>query len=377
VNTHLSCRQWLNRLNAWLRWGMRALNSGQRSSLHLLVLLLIAVAMKGRGWVLPTYTLSISLDDSTKVAAVPSRTTTDSKQVTRGVRPSVSLLSPARSSSIPRMVMLEQLPALFQSPVPHTIVPTRLRRDVITYTVNAGDNLSIIADKFGLQPNTLIWANPELEETPDLLYIGQRLVILPVDGVYHTVTAGETLEAIAEKYKVGVKNIVNCPYNGFEFEPYQLAPGQTLIVPGGVKSFTPRRIRSVVGTVPDTAARGEGSFVWPVGGYISQGFWEYHRAIDIAGDHGDVVGAADAGYVVYAAWDSNGYGNLVVIDHGNGFVTYYAHLYGFTVDVGQSVHRGQQIGARGSTGRSTGPHLHFEIRYNGEPRNPISFLPGQ
>ena len=100
-----------------------------------------------------------------------------------------------------------------------------------------------------------------------------------------------------------------------------------------------------------------------------------HRALDIAGAQGDTVVAADAGTVVYASWSTVGYGYLIVIDHGNGFASYYGHLFGFYADVGQKVDQGQPIGARGTTGRSTGPHLHFELRRDGVPCNPLDWLP--
>jgi murein DD-endopeptidase MepM/ murein hydrolase activator NlpD len=123
------------------------------------------------------------------------------------------------------------------------------------------------------------------------------------------------------------------------------------------------------------AATATGQWVWPVRGKISQDYSSEHRAVDIATDHGAVVVAADAGTVVYARWESSGYGYLVIIDHRNGFVSYYAHLYGFYIDAGRDVARGEQIGELGSTGRSTGPHLHFEIRQNGVQRNPLDLLP--
>ncbi len=268
-----------------------------------------------------------------------------------------------------------RLQGLFWSPVPHTIIPERPRRSVITYTVQPGDNVFIIADRFGLKNETIIWANEELETDPDMLYVGQVLNILPIDGIYYTVREGDTLDKIAKRYKVSAEAILNCEYNGLEPGASEIKPGQKLIVPGGVKPFKPRYIRYYTGPYPKDAPRGSGNFVWPVGGHISQGYWKLHRAIDIAGRHGDIVVAADDGVVVYAAWERSGYGNLVIIDHGNGFATYYAHLYGFYVDVGQAVRRGQPIGARGNTGRSTGPHLHFEIRYNGVQRNPLGFLP--
>jgi murein DD-endopeptidase MepM/ murein hydrolase activator NlpD len=118
-----------------------------------------------------------------------------------------------------------------------------------------------------------------------------------------------------------------------------------------------------------------GQWVWPGSGYISQEYWDLHRAIDIAGEHGSTIVAADGGTVTYASWNVSGYGNLVIIDHGNGFVSYYAHLYGFYVDVGDRVAQGQPLGAMGNTGLSTGPHLHFEIRDNAVLANPIDLLP--
>lgn len=379
ADKHPPYQMCLNWLGAHLQWGQGVLQSLMGRILgHLVVLLLIALVLLGRAWGLPQYGISVHLVVPTAAPTTPPRADADSTRSTRGgVRQSILPATSDELPSSPQALVLRQVQDLLQAPVPHTIIPERHRREVITYTVQAGDNVFTIAEQFGLRPDTLIWSNQELEDAPDLLYIGQLITILPVDGVYHTVVDGETLEAIATKYKVDVADITGCVYNGFEFEPFQISPGQNLIVPGGVKPFKPRYIRSITSTPPDDAAQGTGSFIWPVGGYISQGFWELHRAIDIAGSHGDVVVAADAGYVVYASWDSNGYGNLVVIDHGNGFVTYYAHLFGFTVDVGQSVQRGQQIGARGTTGRSTGSHLHFEIRYDGALRNPISFLPGQ
>lgn len=122
---------------------------------------------------------------------------------------------------------------------------------------------------------------------------------------------------------------------------------------------------------PETTNR----WVWPVRGEISQGYSSEHRAIDISNELGAVVVAADAGTVVYARWESSGYGYFVLIDHHNGFASYYAHLYGFYIDVGAGVARGEQIGELGTTGRSTGPHLHFEIRQDGVQRNPLDLLP--
>ena len=342
-----------------------------RSFFHLSVLMLIALA--SFLWEREPLHLSLSVDVSH-----PTIAPTAPPHV--AVSAPVSVRGAERQTTMPESRPVVSSAGAFvqnlvQAPVPHTIIPERPRRGVITYTVQSGDNVFVIAGRFGLQHETIIWSNEELETDPDMLYIGQVLNILPVDGIYHMVQEGETLEEIAQSYKVQVEDITNCEYNGFEFDDPRIRPAQRLIVPGGVKPFKPHLIRFYTGPVPKDAPRGDGDFVWPVGGYISQRYWNLHRAIDIAGRHGDDVVAADSGIVVYSAWERSGYGNLVIVDHGNGYVSYYAHLYGFYVDVGERVERGQLIGARGDTGRSTGPHLHFEIRHKGLPRNPLGVLP--
>jgi len=263
---------------------------------------------------------------------------------------------------------------VYRRAAPHTVIPDRPRLDVITYTVQLGDTVEAIAAQFGLDPTTIMWANPAVEDAPDLLRIGQELYILPVDGVYHTVGEGDTLESIAEKYEVDVETIVSCEYNHLEPPDFAIEPGMRLVVPGGEKPYIPKVVTSYTGPIPE-GARGTGLFQWPVLGYITQGYWYGHRAIDIAAPTGTAVRAADAGFVSFVGWTDVGYGYLVVIDHANGFATYYAHLSNFYVTAGQAVERGQVIGAVGSTGWSTGPHLHFEIRYNHVQQNPRAYLP--
>jgi murein DD-endopeptidase MepM/ murein hydrolase activator NlpD len=257
---------------------------------------------------------------------------------------------------------------------PHTAIPDRPRLGVITYSVELGDTVQGIAARFRVDPTTIMWANPAVEDAPDLLRIGQELFILPIDGVYHTVVEGDTLDSIAEKYEVEARAIIFCEYNDLEPPDYAIEPEMRLIVPGGEKPYIPKVVTSYTGPVPE-GARGTGLFQWPVLGTITQGYWYGHRAIDIAAPTGTAVHTADGGFVSFAGWTDIGYGYLVVVDHANGFATYYAHLSNFYVSAGQAVERGQVLGATGSTGWSTGPHLHFEIRYVGALQNPRAYLP--
>ena len=262
---------------------------------------------------------------------------------------------------------------LCQAVVPHTIIPRRYRIDPITYTVQAGDNVSTIAEHFGISVNTVLWNNGNLEDNPDFLSLGDVLTILPVSGVYHTVVKGDTLESIAKQYKVEVAAIT--AYEGnYMVEPYTITVGQKLIVPGGCRPYQTRHVVAWEGNVPSGAKKGTGTFGWPVSGYITQRYSEAHPAADIGVVVGTPVRAADSGYVAIVGRSDYGYGLYVLIDHGNGFQTLYAHLSIIYVEVGQSVTKGQAIGLSGNTGKSTGPHLHFEIKLNGVRRNPFIYL---
>lgn len=288
---------------------------------------------------------------------------------TPGAPPSDSRHATAdRRTLVPAPVAILQ--TLFVSPLPTPDVG-----GVMTYTVQAGDNLVDLALRFGLTRETLIWANPDLEVDPGALYVGQILNILPIDGVYYTIKEGDTPAGVAAEFGVDMAAILDCPYNLLTREGEHWVPGQKIIVPGGVKPFMPSEV--VYDPAPQTPepVQGTEAFVWPVGGYISQGYWNLHRALDIAGPQGDLILAAASGKVVYAQWHNAGYGNLVIVDHGNGWTTYYGHLYGFYVDVGDQVQLGQPVGARGNTGRSTGPHLHFEMRRGHALYSPLDFLP--
>ncbi|HEY52663.1 MAG TPA: peptidoglycan DD-metalloendopeptidase family protein [Caldilineae bacterium] len=263
---------------------------------------------------------------------------------------------------------------LTRSAVPFTIIPERPRLEVLTYAVQPGDTVFGIAEKFGIKPETIMWSNRKLELNPDMLRVNDQLIILPINGVYHEVKAGDTLAKVAKKYKAQVADIVAYELNNLESAEQPLQTGSFLIIPGGKKPPVVRRVSIYNGPIPKGARKGTGSFVWPSSGRITQAFWTGHRAIDIGSWTGNPVVASDSGYVVYAGWNRTGYGNLIIIDHGNGFRTYYAHLSRIFVRQGESIGQGQRIGSVGNTGNSTGPHLHFEIRQNGVLRNPIGYL---
>jgi murein DD-endopeptidase MepM/ murein hydrolase activator NlpD len=264
--------------------------------------------------------------------------------------------------------------ALVREAVPFTLIPERPRTDVTMHSVVAGDTLYALAQKYGLRAETLIWAN-NMEQNPDLLRLGQKLVVLPINGVYHTVVAKDTIESIAKQYKAKPADVIAYKGNNLNPKNPTITVGQKLIVPGGSKPIPQKLVKIYAGPVPAGASRGTGRFVWPTSGRITQGFKPYHRALDIAGWTGAQVKAADSGYVVESGWSNEGYGNYVVIDHRNGFQTLYGHLSRIFVNAGESVGKGTLIGLMGSTGRSTGPHLHFEIRQRGVQINPFGNLP--
>jgi murein DD-endopeptidase MepM/ murein hydrolase activator NlpD len=283
-----------------------------------------------------------------------------------------SVTTPPTNRGVNRLVSNNA--TLFPNVVPNTTISERDRLEVITYTVQPNDNIWAIAQGFGLKAETVLWANPSVERSPDLLNVGQELIIPPVDGIYYTVEAGDTADKLAKTYQTSLDKIVS--FNGLE-EPYTLVAGQKIMLPDGRKKVVPSNYypMTVVGRAPKGAPTGSGRFAWPTQGILTQQYWSGHLGIDIANRTGVPIRAADDGYVVMAGRDTWGYGNQVVIDHGNGYLSRYAHLNAILVKAGDSVKKNQQIGTMGSTGRSTGPHLHFEIIYQGVRRNPQGFLP--
>lgn len=261
---------------------------------------------------------------------------------------------------------------------PLTQVSDKPRADVLDYTVENGDTLATIAKKFGVDTDSIKWLNKNLNEKK--IKVGSVMKIPPVTGVVHIVKGGETIYSIAKKYDVSAQAVVDFPFNEFtNDETFSLAIGQQIIVPDGVMPdepvFSPRSNLASTLTPNAGAVSATGSWIWPAAGKITQEFKAWHKGIDIANHDGGPILAADSGTVIIASWlDNTGYGNRVMIDHGNGIKTLYGHMSSFSVVVGQTVKRGDKLGMMGSTGRSTGTHLHFEIRTEKGNMNPLAAL---
>ena len=251
-----------------------------------------------------------------------------------------------------------------------TVISTKPRSTVEDYQVKGGDTLEAIAKKYEVTTDTIKWAN---DLKTDVIKPGQVLKIPPVSGVIHTVASGETVYSIAKKYRTEAQSIVNFPFNDFvDLDTFSLASGQILYVPGGVIETAPPSARFVAQI--QAGVRGSSTFIWPASGIITQEPVWYHMALDIANNAAPAILASDGGTVTYAGCVSYGYGCSIIIDHGNGYQSLYAHLSSYGVEPGDVVSQGSQIGFMGSTGRSTGTHLHFEIRSGGSQLNPLNFL---
>ncbi len=275
----------------------------------------------------------------------------------------------------------------------HTNIPTRSRTEVIEYSVTTGDSVFGIAKSFNLKPETILWANyDQLNDSPDMLDPGMTLNVPPVDGVFYQWQEGDTLESVAGKFEASLDDILSWEGNNFDLTNPQVQPDQWIMIPNGHREFkqwvVPTIARANSGVSKSVlgpgacegsydGAYGSGAFAWPTGNHTLSGneYWSGHLGIDIAGAVGDSVFASDAGVVVFAGWSNGGYGNMVMIDHGNGYQSLYAHLNSVSARCGQSVGTGSYIGALGSTGNSTGAHLHFEVRYLGGFINPWYVLP--
>lgn len=261
---------------------------------------------------------------------------------------------------------------------PLTQVSDKPRADIFEYTVENGDTLAGIAKKFGVDTDSIKWLNSGLNEKK--IKPNSVLKIPPVTGVMHTVKGGETVYSIAKRYNVSAQAIVDFPFNEFSNdETFALAIGQQIVVPDGEMPAeiisSPRSNMAGALTPNAGAVSATGNWIWPAAGTKTQYFKAWHKGLDIANHNGGNILAADSGTVVVAGWpDNSGYGNRVMINHGNGYQTLYAHLSKIAVVAGQTVKRGDILGQMGSTGRSTGTHLHFEIRSSAGNKDPLSLL---
>ena len=250
-----------------------------------------------------------------------------------------------------------------------------LVEQIHTYTVQPGDTLSSIADRNKLKLQTLLWANPNI--SVDSLQTGSELRIPPEDGVIYKVEQGDTLSMLTAGFGADMNEVIKA--NGLR-DPYILQVGQTLFVPHGVMPDATAKTNESSNPAAAKSGIATGTFIWPTQGWISTYFMELedtgnrHAGLDIATTYGTPVVAADGGVVTLAGWNGN-YGNCVIIDHGNGFVTWYGHFERLMVSTGDKVYQGQQIGLVGTTGYSNGPHLHFELHLNGKLVNPAAYLP--
>lgn len=279
---------------------------------------------------------------------------------------------------------------------PFTLIPDRPRGEVIPYVIERGDTINGIAEKFGLEPESVVWANSR--DIVNLLSPGETINIVPEDGVYVTHVGDRTIADYAAQYLIADPyEIIDSEYNpalrGLTPESIPPSGTQIMIVDGQAEqiNWNPTVVREG-GSGSDSGGSG-GSFItfapgdpgscgrvanpgggayWvnPLNNYTwIRGFTSYHTGVDLAASVGTPVQAANSGRVIFAGWNSWGYGYTVVLAHGP-FTTVYGHLSSIYVSCGQDVGAGTTIAGTGNSGNSTGPHLHFEIRYNDQPQDP-------
>ena len=353
-----------------------------RATAHLsiIILTLVTIRLSGIGIPTPRAAIGRSPDDGDSPL-----------QLTSLAEPEATPLPPLTPST--NQSEVADTDTVARLPVPHTIIPDRLRAEIITYVVQPGDTIFDVASRFELTPETIVWSNREvLQDAPWLIQLGLELFILPVDGILHIVRADDTVAGIAAEYNVESTILYNEWNNIKEGDP--IREGQFFIVPGGTGDevvWTPPEPEyatsgsaqysyGICSGVAFTGPGANGWFILPTGSSRVSGWYFHdvrnptHIGLDYACRLGDPLYAADNGVVTIAGWNG-GYGILVEINHGNSFVTRYGHFSDLVVGCGQPVVQGQLLGYCGSTGWSTGPHLHFETRYNGVPQDPQSYLP--
>lgn len=258
----------------------------------------------------------------------------------------------------------------------------------VEYRVSRGDSVFAISETFNLEPETILWANYDvLQDDPHSLKPGQVLKIPPTNGIFYQWKETDTLESVTNEFKASVDDILGFPGNDIDLTNPRIESGMWVMIPGGEREFVQWLVPTVASGASGTSSTSQnacpagavgGGFVWPADNRFLSGndYWSGHLGIDIAAGEGAPVYAAASGVVTMAQGGWNyGYGNVVQIDHGNGYSTVYAHLSTYFVGVCQSVFAGAQIGTAGNTGNSQGAHLHFEVRQGGGFINPWFVLP--
>jgi len=309
------------------------------------------------------------------------------KQFLPAATPSLSAATPTEPSGAIQPVTtssgVASVPAIIRRADLKTTIPNRQPYAVVDYTVGRGDSLFGIAAEFKIKPETLYWANYDVfDGSPDNISPGDVLHIPPTDGVYYKWQVEDTLESVAASFKVEPEVILNWPGNNIDLTAPQIPADSYVMIPGAKANNQPLFVQTVTRNSLKCGGgiAGRGFFAWPATNHTLSGYnfgdnGGSHKGVDISAIEGSGISAADNGVVTMAGWSEYGYGNLIQVDHGNGFVTLYAHLSAFYVKECDSVLAGAIIGAAGNTGNSSGTHLHFEIRYNGVAQNPWNYLP--
>jgi LysM repeat protein len=255
------------------------------------------------------------------------------------------------------------------------------RSEVVDYIVDEGDSVGVIARRFGLMTSTILSANDLTARS--IIRPGDKLRIPPVDGVIYKVKSGDTLGGIASRLSSDIQSIAKA--NGLA-DTSTISIGMELVIPGGKLPppkptyKAPARItsNSIKSVISPSAGTGTSKLLWPTSARRITQYYKgaAHFGLDIGGPTGTQIYAAEDGVVLTSGWNSSGYGYMIVIDHGGGLYTRYGHFSRLLVSAGDTVQRGDVIGLMGSTGRSTGPHLHFEVLVGGllNRRNPLDYI---
>ncbi len=316
----------------------------------------------------------------TRSGDVPAATRPEPTAAANQSQPPVNLPAPGQAQNIAAISSIGRQLNL------KTDISQQASYQITAYQVTKGDSVFAIAKQFNIKPESILYSNKDtLHDNPQNLTPGMTLEIPPVDGIIYAWKDGDTINSVAKEFKAKPEDILNWPGNDIDLTNPQIKPGTVIMVPGGQREliswleFVPTYQR---GNGTATSELGGGScpqsggsppYLWPTNGprtISGNDFSPTHLGIDITAYEGTPVLASGAGVVVYASWSQYGYGNVIEIDHGGGWATVYAHLSQFNVKVCDYVSAGQVIALSGSTGNSTGPHLHFEVRKNGTAVDP-------